>query len=158
MVTKPRARSVHKGRPSSIKYLETAIMEHPLEMCTLGVGINYNYLVVKACQMDERFCEKEFSVQYQLICRLCLANCLVLRRQTHVSQEHPQEAIDRSQEWLLEIRPMLSLPNVMQKYIINMDQTPLPFTLASNTTLELEGEKTSQFVRPLFDFPVSVPF
>ncbi|KAG7365792.1 DDE superfamily endonuclease [Nitzschia inconspicua] len=141
-LTRPRARSLHKGKPSTIKYLEDAVIGHAFEMRQIGVGITYNHLVIKACQLDEGFRAKTYEVQYQLIRRLCNSNCLVNRRRTHVSQEHPQEAIDRAEEWLSEIRPILSAPNVLKEYIINMDQTPLPFSLASSTTLELEGEKT----------------
>ncbi|KAG7367560.1 hypothetical protein IV203_030231 [Nitzschia inconspicua] len=141
-LTRPKARSLHKGKPSTIKYLEDAVIGHAIEMRQIGVGITYNHLVIKACQLNEGFRAKTYEVQYQLIRRLCKSSCLVNRRRTHVSQEHPQEAIERAEEWLSEIRPIVSAPNVLKEYIINMDQTPLPFSLASTTTLELEGEKT----------------
>ncbi|KAG7367877.1 peptidase M32 carboxypeptidase Taq metallopeptidase family protein [Nitzschia inconspicua] len=87
-ILRPKARSIHKGQPSTIKYLEDAVVGHAIEMRQL------------------------------------------------------REAIDRAKEWLLETRPILSAPNVFKEYTINMDQAPLPFSLASSTTLELEGEKT----------------
>ncbi|KAG7340959.1 transposase [Nitzschia inconspicua] len=83
-LTRPKARSLHKGKPSTIKYLEDAVIGHAIEMRQIGVGITYNHLVIKACQLDEGFRAKTYEVQYQLIRRLCNSNCPVNRRRTHV--------------------------------------------------------------------------
>jgi hypothetical protein len=108
----------------------------------IGVGISYRHLQIKAARVDENFRAKSPTQQYQLIRTLCRQNQLVQRRKTHVAQDNPQVAIDRALEWFQETRPLLSVANVDKKYVINMDQTPVPFSLASNTTLNLRGEGT----------------
>ncbi|KAG7373313.1 hypothetical protein IV203_034037 [Nitzschia inconspicua] len=77
-----------------------------------------------------------------MIRRLCMSNELVVRRGTNVSQDPTQQAIDQAREWLEEIRPFISVPDFAQIYRMNMDQTPLPFSLASQSTLELRGTRS----------------
>ena len=111
-------------------------------MRQLGTPIKYLHLCVEACKIDPVFAEKTEQQQYHLIRRLCIANCLVPRRATHRSQSRPQVAVDEAKEWLLETRPVVSAPNVDQRWVINMDQTPLSLSLEDGTTLELQGEST----------------
>jgi hypothetical protein len=40
------------------------------------------------------------------------------------------------------IRPMVTAPNRNQRFIINMDQTPVFFSMSEGTTLEVEGSRT----------------
>lgn len=135
-------RSISKGRPSTIKHLEERIIGWALEMRQRGVPIKYKHLQIKACREDDNFRGKTTQQQYHMIRRLCKANCLVPRRGTHQAQEQPQVAIDEALEWLLETRPVVSAPNVDRKYILNMDQTPLNFSLQDGSTLNLAGERT----------------
>ena len=48
------------------------------------------------------------------------------------------EALD----FVATIRPMLTTENRHQDYILNMDQTPIFFTMTPRTTLNTVGEKT----------------
>jgi transposase-like protein len=138
----PKARSIARGRPSSIKHLEEQIIGWGIEMRELGVGISYRHLQLKACRADANFAQKTQTQQYQVIRTLCRQNKWVCRRKTHVAQDNPQVGIDKAKEWLLEIRPLLSVPTVNKTYVINMDQTPVPFSLSSNSTLNLMGGRT----------------
>lgn len=117
-------------------------MKWALEMRQIGVEISYQKLQVKAARLDADFAAKTEKQQYEMIRTLCIQNKLVRRRKTHVAQEHPQATRDQAQEWLNETRPILSGPTVNKRYVINMDQTPIPFSLAGRSTLTLKGEKT----------------
>jgi hypothetical protein len=141
-MTKGKARSVSRGRPSSIKHLEDQIIGWALEMRHAGVGLTYNHLVLKAIRVDPDFARKPRQQQYHLVRRLCRQNCLVQRVSTHTAQDHPQVTIDRATEWLQVIRPIVNGPTMNQQYILNMDQTPLPFSLGKRRTLSLQGERT----------------
>ena len=80
--------------------------------------------------------------QYHKIRQLCIANCLVVRKQTHQSQCRTEEDMLEAKEWLTEICLILSQPAINRTYVINMDQTSVPFSYASNYTLDTEGKKT----------------
>ncbi|KAG7344198.1 DDE superfamily endonuclease [Nitzschia inconspicua] len=135
-------KSLGKGKKSSITHLEELIIGWAHELREVGIGISYCRLQVRACQVDENFRSKPKVQQYHMIRRLCMSNGLVVRRGTNVAKDPPQQAIDQAREWLQEIRPVISVPNLAQKYIINMDQTPLPFSLAGQSTLELRGTRS----------------
>ena len=101
------SKTMHKGRKSQIKHLEERIITWALEMRGAGVGITYSHLLIKGARVDDDFATKTREQQYNMIRRLCIANCLVCRRKTHQAQKHTQEAYDTALQWLVEIRPLL---------------------------------------------------
>ena len=61
---------------------------------------------------------------------------------THKSQCDPCKAATEALDYMQHIRVKLAQPNRHADYIINMDQTPIPFTFNSKRTLEMVGKKT----------------
>ena len=61
---------------------------------------------------------------------------------THESQKDPRETVAEALDFLECQRPKLMEPTRHQDYLINMDQTPVPFTFNSRKTLEIFGTKT----------------
>ena len=61
---------------------------------------------------------------------------------THESQRDPRETAAEALDYMQHIRVKLAEPNQHADYIINMDQTPIPFTFNSKRTLEMAGKKT----------------
>jgi len=137
-----RNRSLATGQKSSITYLEDAIIGWHFEMRQAGLAMSYRRLMIKASAVDADFRAKKKQSQYQLIRRLCAANELVYRKVTHQAQTRTEESLEEAKEWLLEVRPILQAPNVEKTYVINMDQTPLPFSLADKKTLDMRGVDT----------------
>jgi hypothetical protein len=91
--------------------------------------------------MDPAFGELSFDVQYGVVRRLCiLRNSITIHRVTHTAQVDPQDAIDLALQWVQYIRPIVSGPNVGKKWVINMDQSPIWFSMhPKQTTLDLKG-------------------
>ena len=61
---------------------------------------------------------------------------------THESQKDPRNVAAEAMDFMQNIRPKLLQPDRHQDFIINMDQTPVPFTYNSKHTLELVGCQT----------------
>jgi hypothetical protein len=61
---------------------------------------------------------------------------------THESQKAPGEMEKVAQDYMDSIHPHLLQENCSPDYIINMDQTPVPFTFNAKRTLELIGKTT----------------
>ena len=61
---------------------------------------------------------------------------------THESQRDPRETAAEALDYMQHVRVKLAQPNRHSDYIINMDQTPIPFTFNSKRTLEMVGKKT----------------
>lgn len=137
-----KKKSSGRGRTGFLKHLEEPIISCALDQRTRGIPVNYALLVVKACQLSEQFREKTPSQQYHIVRRLAIANCLVDRAITHVSQQHPAETVEKAKEWLISIRPTIHAPNVNKKFVINMDQSPVFMSMHPKRTLDLVGART----------------
>jgi hypothetical protein len=61
---------------------------------------------------------------------------------THESQKAPSEMQKLAEDYMDTVRPLLLQGNRSLDYIINMDQTPVPFTFNAKRTLELVGRST----------------
>ena len=61
---------------------------------------------------------------------------------TYVSQKPPAETVELSKDFLEIVRPLLNQPNRHKDFIINMDQTPVFFSMESKKTLAKVGAKT----------------
>ena len=59
---------------------------------------------------------------------------------THVAQKNYRETQEESSHFLVLMRQKVSAMNPDD--VLNMDQTPIPFTFPSNRTLEKKGTKT----------------
>ena len=55
----------------------------------------------------------------------------------HESQKAPEETQTEALDFMEVIRPKLQLQYQNKAFILNMDQTPIPFTFNSKTTLEV---------------------
>ena len=61
---------------------------------------------------------------------------------THESQKAPEETQTEAFDFIQVIHPKLQLQCCNKGFILNMDQTPIPFTFNSKTTLEVVGART----------------
>ena len=78
--------------------------------------------------------------QYHSACRFVRAQGLVFCLATNKSQRSPQEVIADAMDLIVSVvRPKVSKPTRHQDYILNMDQTPVPFTYNARKTLEIVG-------------------
>ena len=64
------------------------------------------------------------------------------RMGTHESQRAPSETAALALDYMKSIRPKVMQLNRSQEFILNMDQTPVPFSFHSERTLELLGSRT----------------
>ena len=61
---------------------------------------------------------------------------------THESQRKPEEVEGEAKDYMRLIRPFVIGNNRDPRFILNMDQTPVFFSMNSKCTLELIGKKT----------------
>jgi hypothetical protein len=139
---KKSKKSISSGRPGRLKDFEEEIMGWAFQKRDAVIPLQYRNLIIKACELNDDFRNFRFIQQYHTIRRLCVRNCFVIRRVTHTSQAHPQETIDQALQFIAVMRPIVSAPNMEQKWIINMDQTPVFLSMHPTQTLDLQGNST----------------
>ena len=80
-------------------------------------------------RVEKGFREKsDYSQKYQ-VSRWLKRNNFVHRMATHESQKDPRVTVAEALDFLECQRPRLIEPTRHQDYLINMDQTPVPFIL-----------------------------
>ena len=132
-------KALSKGRKSSIQHLEEPLLAWAMTQRAADIPLTYRHLQAKACRLDENFRNLSQLSQYGQIRRLCQINAFVLRRGTTQAAQHPQETLDNALEWLAIMRPLASAPTQEKKFVLNMDQTPIYFSMPPGRTLELQG-------------------
>ncbi len=61
---------------------------------------------------------------------------------THLCQRKPEEVEAEASNYMRLIRTLLFGPHRNQRFILNMDQTPVYFPMSTKRTLEVVGKRT----------------
>ena len=137
-----KAKSICPGRPSVLKDVEQALLSFIFEMRERGMGVTTTMVVLKAAALSRVFREKARNAQYCVAVRFVKSHQLVHRMSTHESQKDPRETKADALDFMENVRPKLAQACRHPDYIINMDQTPVPFPYNSKKTLEVVGRRT----------------
>jgi len=140
--------SVHPGRKSCLEAIEEELLAFTWEQHKQGLVVSIRVVCMKASQLDGVFRHKSARAKDQAIWHFVSSHGLVHRVHRHQLQTHLSETQDLATDWLQQIRPMLLGGHHDQRFIINMDQTPIFFSMLARTTLEPVGSRTVN-VRPL---------
>jgi hypothetical protein len=104
-----------------------------------GMAVSVRMVALRAAQLSEQFHEKSRDAQYHSARRFIRSQGLVFRLGTNESQRSPGEVAAEALDYMQNIaRPKASQEGGRHKdFILNMDQTPIPFTYNARKTLEL---------------------
>jgi hypothetical protein len=139
---KLNAKSLCIGRASILKPIEGELVRFIFELREQGMGVTISMVRLKAISLLRDFREKSGNAQYHATRRFIRSLGLVHRMATNESQKDPRETEAEGLDFLRSMHPKLSQPCRHQAFIINMDQTPVPFTYNSKKTLEVVGRRT----------------
>ena len=142
LAAKKTKKSLHDGRVGLLKELEEQLVEWVLACREVGIPLNQQAVAIKAAELDDDFDSKSNDAQLSIIRRFCAANCIVMRATTHQAQRVIAETEDEALVFIREMRPVFQEMNRQELMIINMDQTPLYYSMTPKKTLNLQGAKT----------------
>ena len=112
------------------------------ELQEQGMGVSTTMVLFKAAALSRDFQDKSRAAQYHSVKHFVTSHQLVHKMATHESQKDPRHVAAEAMDFMQNIQPKLLQPDRHQDFIINMDQTPVPFTYNSKHTLELVGCQT----------------
>ena len=137
-----KAKSLCKGMKLCLFSFSDSLLSFIFELRDQGMAVNTSMILMKAAKISRQFCEK--SQEAQIPCVQCFmkAQGLVHRLGTHESQKAPEETQTEALDFMGVIRLKLQLQCQSKAFILNMDQTPIPFTFNSKSTLEVVGART----------------
>ena len=137
-----KAKSLGTGRQSELQEYEQELLRFVFELREQGMGVNLQMLILKISSLSREFRDKSDLAKYCQVTRWLKSHNFVQRVATHESQKDLRETVSDAKDFLNCQRPKLSEPCRHQDYVLNMDQTPVPFTFNSNKTLEVVGART----------------
>lgn len=133
------AKSVHKGRKSILEKEEEKILFFIYENRQCGIAINTQIVINKASQLCSDFRSKSQDAKYSCVRRFLKRNQFTIRVSTHEAQTSPLEVRKEAETFLEYIRPILRVPNAQNSFILNMDQTPIFFSMSPKRTIDIRG-------------------
>ena len=134
--------SLHAGRASVLAPLENQLMRWFFELREQGFIISVRLFTLKACELSAAFRRKTERAKYLAVRRFLVSNKIVLQAITHECQRPPQMLRQEALDFIASIRPKVNAPNRDNRFVLNMDQTPIFFDMSSGRTLSQTGERT----------------
>ena len=106
------------------------------------MAVSVNSIVLKASQHSREFREKTIIARHSAMHRFISVHGFVHRMGTHLSQHQPSEMEEIATDFVCLTREKLQMSCRDKAYIINMDQTPVPFSYDPKKTIEVVGRRT----------------
>lgn len=135
-------KSLHEGPLSQFAEIEDALLMFIFELREQGMAVSTLMIVIKASMLSDVFAGKTFIAKSAAVRRFVKAHSLVYRMGTHESQRPPGEVAEEATGYMTIVRQLVTGPHRHLRWIMNMDQTPVYFSMGPKRTLESKGTKT----------------
>ena len=140
-----KARSLCPGpRSAVLQPMQDELLRFIFELREQGMPVSISMVASKAAQLSPTFSRKSRTAKSSAARRFVRSHRLVHRLGTHESQRSPAETAADAIDFMTSVaRPkVLDQASRHPDYILNMDQTPIPFTYNAKKTLEVVGRRT----------------
>ena len=136
------AKSLGDGVQSFLSPYTDRLLSFIFEMRETGMAVSVNSIVLKASQLSREFREKSMIARHSAVRRFIYVHGFMHRMGTHLSQCQPSEMEEIAMDFVRVPREKLQMSCRNEDYIINMDQTPVPFSYDPKKTIEVVGRRT----------------
>ena len=132
------AKSLGDGVTSFLSPYTDNLLSIIFEMRETGMAVSANSIVLKASQLSREFRGKTYTARHSAMCRFINVHGFMHQMGTHLSQHQPSEMEEIAADFVCVTCEKLQMSCRDEAYIINMDQTPVPFSYDKNT-IEVVG-------------------
>ena len=146
-ILRSKKKAALTGPSSQLKAIEDGLLRYIFEKHEQGIKIKVFTVVLRVLFMSPEFREKSFTARCSCVKRFMHAHSFSYQMGTHTSQRPPAEVESEAFDFMLFVRAIVSGGNRDRRFIINMNQTPVYFSMSSKRTIEVIGKKTSTFAR-----------
>ena len=133
-------RKVHPGRLSQLAPFQSELLTSVFEMRQQGLPVNTRTLRKEAARVSGEFKLKSTKAKIASVYRFIKKAGLSNRVSTHVAQKDHRETEEESTHFVTLMRQKVS--GMDPADVLNMDQTPIPYSFPSSRTLEKKGTKS----------------
>jgi hypothetical protein len=140
-------KAILDGPNGTLGSVEMDLLQFVFGKCEQGVNVRHTIVACKALSLlRDTFGDKSFNAKLKAVSCFMWKHNFVYRRATHHATRAFAKVSAEAMAFLDEVCPIVVGPHRDNRYIFNMDQTPLFFSYESLTTLEKRGTRTI-FVR-----------
>ena len=133
------AKSLGDGVQSFLSPYTDRSLSFIFEMRETGMAVSVISIVLKASQLSRGFREKSMAARHSAIRRFINVHGFMHWMGTHLSQCQPSEMEEIAADFVHVTQEKLQMSCRDEAYIINMDQTPVPFSYDPKKTIEVVG-------------------
>ena len=124
-----RKKSVCTGPLSQLKTIEESLLRFILEMREQGMSVSTLMVTIQASRLSPEFSSKTVIARRSAVNRFLCSHSLVYQMGTHMAQRDPEEVHREASNYMQSVRPLLSGDHRDRRFILNMDQTPVYFSM-----------------------------
>ena len=133
-------RQLHQGRVGVLEPWAEDLHKVFRLLRDKGIPVSSTRMHIEAKKISDDFRKKSLKAKKAIISRLAKRLGLSHRGPTHIAQKHYKETMLLAKHFLFKMQERLSGKN--KHKIANVDQTPITFAPAHNSTLQEKGSKT----------------
>ena len=133
------AKSLGDGVTSFLSPYTDRLRSFIFEMRETGMAVSVNSIVLKVSQLSREFREKSITARHSAMCQFINVHGFVHWMGTHLSQRQPSEMEEIAADFICVTQEKLQMSCRDEVYIINMDQTPVPFLYDPKKPIEVVG-------------------
>ena len=140
--------SLHPGRSTQLEAIGSELLAFVEDLREKGYAVSRKMIMAQACRIlgpECAFSCKSYAARAQSVSRWMKCNSLTIRVGTHQSQALPQTVASAAADFIMNIaRPAVNLdqPHRHLDFIINMDQTPVFFSMHPTKSVDTVGNRT----------------
>ena len=138
------AKSLGDGVTSFLSLYTDNLLSFIFEMRETGIAMSVNSIVLKASQLSRKFREKTITARHSAVHQFINVHGFMHQMGTHLSQHQPSEMEEIATDFVCVTGEKLQVSCRDKAYIINMDQTPVPFSYNPKNPLKWLDE--GQFI------------
>ncbi len=133
-------RKIHPGRPSELEAIRTGLSRSIFELREQGIQVSNRTVRNHASRMLQSFNVKTMKAKKASIARFVKKMGYTHRIGTHVAQKNHKNTEEDARHFMSYMRQKVA--SMDPDDVINMDQTPIPYSYHTSRTLALKGTKT----------------
>ena len=123
-----QAKSLGDGVTSFLSPYTDNLLSFIFEMRETGMAVSVNSVIVKVSHLSREFREKTYTARHSAVHQFINVHGFMHWMGTHLSQCQPSEMDKIANDFVCVICQKLQMSCRDQDYVINMDQTPVPFS------------------------------
>lgn len=138
--------SLHMGRRGQLEDIGDTLLGFVNLLREKGIAVSRKMIVMQACKIlgpDHDFSLKSYAARGASVSRWMAQNGLAVRTGTHQAQAPPQTVEVMAVDFIVNIaRPAVTAFHRDKDFIMNMDQTPVFFSMHPTKSVDTIGTKT----------------